>query len=193
MTQYSSVTGILLAGGKSSRMGRCKAELPWEGTTLICHQTKKLRCLGIEDIIISGYAEPVEGGRYAEDVYRQKGPLGGIHGAMKQARHEHCLVLAVDTPLVPLQTLEMLISEHIRSGSAISVLEQSRGIEPLIGVYEKSIVPLCEQILCTQNTAVRELYKLAPPRILRYDGSEELLIDCNTPAEYAKAAAKPNR
>lgn len=190
MTECNGVTGILLAGGKSSRMGRCKAELPWEGATLIKWQTQKLRSLGIEDIIISGYAEPVEEGRYVEDVYRHKGPLGGIHAAMKQARHEHCLVLAVDTPLVPVQTLEMLICEHIRSGSAISVLEQSRGIEPLIGVYEKSLVPLCEQILGAQNTAVRELYKLIAPRVLRYDGSEELLIDCNTPAEYSKAVAK---
>lgn len=189
MTSCNRVTAILLAGGKSSRMGRCKAELPWKDTNLIKHQTDKLRSVGIDDIIISGYTPPVEGTRLAQDLYRDKGPLGGIHSALKIARYEHCLVLAVDTPLVPPETLTMLICEHIKAAASISVLEHSRGIEPLIGVYEKSLFPLCEKILNTEHTAVRELYKLVTPNIIHYDGSAELLIDCNTPADYSKASA----
>lgn len=190
MKKYDCVTAVLLAGGKSSRMGRCKAELPWDKTTLIEFQTEKLRSLGIEDIVISGYSEHVSGARFAADVYKQKGPLCGIHAGLMAAKHEHCLVIAVDTPLVPKETLAMLLDEHIRRSATITVLEQSRGIEPLIGVYEKSVLPLCEAILQTEHTAVRELYKRVLPNVIRYDGSEALLIDCNTPEEYSKACAQ---
>lgn len=187
MTDYGNVSAVLLAGGKSSRMGRCKAELPWSGTTLIKFQTEKLRSLGIEDVVISGYSEPVEGGRFAADVYAQKGPLGGIHSGLKAAKHEHCLVLAVDTPLVPKEALAALLGEHISRGNTITVLEQSRGIEPLMGVYDRSLLSLCEKILETEHTSVRELYKIIPLHTVRYDGDEALLLDCNTPEDYRKA------
>lgn len=50
-------------------MGICKAELDWNGTTLIEHQVNKMRSLGIDDIIISGYPKPVEGTRFVADKY----------------------------------------------------------------------------------------------------------------------------
>ncbi len=189
MTKQNGVTAILLAGGKSSRMGQCKAELKWQGTTLIEYQVEKLRSLGIEDIVISGYANEIKGTRFAEDVYKHKGPLGGIHAGLKAAHNPHCLVLSVDTPLVPTETLAMLIEEHISKGNLISLLEDSRGIEPLIGMYEKKLHPLCDPILKTEQTAVRELYKPAPPKTVRYHGDDEFLVDCNTPEDYRKAYA----
>ena len=51
------ISGIILAGGRSSRMGRDKAALPFGDGTLLSAQTKKLHALGITDILISGYAD----------------------------------------------------------------------------------------------------------------------------------------
>lgn len=189
MTKRNGVSAILLAGGRNSRMGRCKAKLPWMGTTLIEHQLKKLRSLGIEDIVISGYDEPIDGTRFAEDLYKLKGPLGGIHAGLKAAEHEHCLVLAVDTPLVPVETLSMILERHANASAKISILAQSMGIEPLMGVYDKCLVPPCEAILQTENTSIRELYKQYEPQLIRYEGDESLLLDCNTPEDYRKAYA----
>lgn len=184
MTDMSRISAAVLAGGKSSRMGRCKAELPFGDTTLIGHCVSKLRSLGIEDIIISGYEKPVEGARFAADVYAQKGPLGGIHAVLGAARYEHCLVLAVDTPLVPCETLAELTEWHIGHGSDITVLSHGDKTEPLIGVYARRLHGLCDRILCTDRTSVRELYKLAGVSFFKYRGDERLLLNCNTPEEY---------
>lgn len=115
------VSAIILAGGLSSRMGVCKAELPWEGKTLIEHQVQKMLSLGIEDIIISGYPKYIRETRFVADKYLLKGPLGGIHAGLTAAKNPHCLVTCIDTPLVPLETLSELIQTHIRSSNNITV------------------------------------------------------------------------
>ena len=187
MTDMENVSGVILAGGLSSRMGSNKAELPFGGVTLLEHQISKLRCLGIEDIVVAGHVAPLPDIRFAADVFPQKGPLGGIHAGLCAARGEHCLVLSVDTPLLPAELLLALVREHIKAQSSITVLAHGDKIEPLIAVYEKSLAPLAEEILRTDSTSVRELYKRREISQLAYTGDERLLCDCNTPEEYRKA------
>lgn len=189
MAKRENLSALILAGGKSSRMGRCKAELPWNSTTLIEHQTAKLRLLGIDDIVISGYPKPVSGTRCAADIYTGKGPLGGIHAGLLAAKNEHCLVISVDAPFLPLSVLEALISEHTGNGNTVTVLGHGEELEPLVGVYEKSLSTDCERILKTERTSVRKLYELAPLSVLSYDGDETLLFDCDTPEDYRIACA----
>ena len=63
--KYGAVfSAVILSGGKSSRMGSCKAELPWGEKTLVEHQADKIMSLGIGDIMVSGYSKPVAGTRY---------------------------------------------------------------------------------------------------------------------------------
>lgn len=189
MNVIENVSAVILAGGKSSRMGKCKAELDFKGTALIEHQAKKLAALGIEDIMLSGYAKPVAGTRFVPDAYPHKGPLSGIHAALAAARGEHCLVLAVDAPLVPEDTLLELIRVHLARSNNVTVLLHSGKIEPLIGVYARSLHSQCEQILKTDNTSVRELYKFSGVSSFPYIGDERFLLNCNTPEEYKTVCA----
>ena len=182
-----SVTAIILAGGLSSRMGACKAELMWNGSTLIEHQVDKMRELGIEDIIISGYPKPVEGTRFVPDKYPLKGPLGGIHAGLAAAQNSHCLVTGIDTPLVPTKTLSELIQTHIACAGDITVLTHGNMLEPLIGVYEHCLSGIVEEILQGDNTAVRQLLHRVGYNKFVYAGEEKLLCDCNTPEEFASA------
>ena len=184
------VSAIVLAGGLSSRMGSCKAELLWHGIPLIEHQVNKLRSLGIDDIIISGYPKPVEGTRFVADKYLLKGPLGGIHAGLTAAENSHCLVISVDTPLVPAQTLSELIEAHLNGSSNITILSHGNEIEPLMGVYERWLGGIAEQILQGENTSVRVLFKRAGITKFEYGGDIRLLCDCNTPEEYSAACAK---
>ena len=62
------VSAVILAGGRSSRMGRSKAELPFGGGTFLSCQADKLRALGIRDIVVSGYPAPPEGVRCVGDT-----------------------------------------------------------------------------------------------------------------------------
>ena len=111
------ISGIILAGGKSSRMGTSKAELEWKGGTLVRCQAEKLRKIGITDIIIAGYSGYVENSRYVPDIYAGKGPLSGIHSGLLVAENETCFVMGVDIPLLSEQIIIDMINEHIRSSN----------------------------------------------------------------------------
>ncbi len=182
------VSAIVLAGGLSSRMGSCKAELDWNGTSLIEHQVNKLKGVGIDDIIISGYSKPIKGTRFVEDKYPRKGPLSGIHTGLLAAKNSHCLVVAVDTPLIPQETLLALIQAHLGGSRSVTILSHGEKIEPLIGVYERWLSAAVEQILQGDNTSVRVLFERTGISRLEYTGDTSLLCDCNTPAEYEAAS-----
>lgn len=181
---FTDVSAVILAGGRSSRMGTNKAELLWNGSTLIEHQVKKVRSLGIDDVILSGYPKSVGGTRSAADVFPGKGPLAGIHAGLLAAKNPHCLVLSVDVPLVPEETLSSLIRAHLAGQSPITVLAHGALTEPLIGVYERTLIPDAERILLSSGTSVRVLFERAGVFACPYAGDEALLFNCNTPEEY---------
>lgn len=170
-------------------MGKNKAELELRGKTLIEHQVEKLRSLGIDDIIVSGYPKPVEGTRFVADKYLLKGPLGGIQAGLSAAEHPHCLVLSVDAPLVTAETLAELIDTHVNGSANITVVSHGGKIEPLIGMYERWLSTVAEPILQGENTSVRELFRKAGLTEFEYNGDEALLFNCNTPDEYEALSA----
>lgn len=184
------ISAVILAGGRSSRMGSCKAELPWEGKTLVEHQVNKMRELGIKDIMISGYPVPIEGTRFVPDKHPLKGPLGGIHAGLLAAKNPHCLVTGIDTPLVPMDVLSDLIDTHISSSRNITVLSHDGKIEPIMAVYESWLAGIAETILMTDNTSVRVLLNKVGYSKYLFTGDEFLLCDCNTPEELENARAR---
>ena len=175
-------SAILLAGGYSSRMGANKAELPFGGRRMIDWQVQRLRMLGIDDILTAGYAGTVEGGRSVPDLVPHRGPLSGIHAGLSTAACGACLVLSVDAPLVPLPALLTLMTRH-RGGATI--LSHGGRSEPLIGIYDSSLAPLCGELLQGERLSVMRLLDAAGVEILPWEGPDELLANCNTPEEYA--------
>ena len=116
------VSAILLAGGRSSRMGRDKAGLPFQGMTLLEWQVQKLQGLGIKDIMLSGPRREAPGVRVVPDEFPGRGPLSGLHACMKAASYPDCLVLSVDVPLVPLPALTELVRVHRATGGKVTLL-----------------------------------------------------------------------
>ena len=104
--QYSL---LLLAGGKSARMGTSKAELLYEGKTFLQHMLDKAHALGIEKCYISGYTSQQENVQTVWDIYPDRGPLSGIHATMRTMTTPYCLVLPVDAPKLPVEILENLL------------------------------------------------------------------------------------
>ena len=178
-----SFSAVILAGGLSSRMGRDKAELEYKGESFILHQVGLARSLGIDDIIISGYSKPVGLTRFAPDIYPLRGPLGGIHGGLLEARNDSVLVLSVDTPLVTPELLKGLLAHH---KGGITVLEHGGELEPLIGVYDRALLPRCEEMLKGENSSIRRFFMLCGYTAWAYTGDEALLSNCNTPEDYRR-------
>ena len=181
MDYVNRFSAAVLAGGKSTRMGRDKAALRLNGLTLAEHQVQKLQSLGLTDLMLSGWADEIAGARFVPDVLPARGPLGGIHACLGTAKHEAVLFLSVDVPLVPVETLKDLLDAH---QGGITLLSVEGAPQPLIGVYDCSLRAAAEEILQSDNTAVRRLFALCPPRLVPFEGSADLIRNCNTPEDY---------
>ena len=181
--QIGRFSAAVLAGGLSSRMGRDKASLPFDGTTLLAFQVEKLRAFGIEDIMISGSEQQIPGTRPIPDVNPRKGPLGGIHACLAAAKGSAVLFLGVDTPLIPLKALRTLLLAH---ENGVTLLQHGNRTEPLFGVYDCALAPLCEEILRTEHTGVWQLLNRTTVKTLSFDEDETVFTNGNTPEEYAR-------
>ena len=181
------MTGILLAGGRSSRMGRDKAGLLLEGSSLLDCQVRKLRRLGCREILISGQPGLAPPGLCAvPDRYPGCGPLGGLHAGLSAASCSKCLILAVDIPLAPVQTLYQLSRAHT---SGVTLLTHGQRWEPLIAVYDRALGERIPALLSNGGAPVRQLLAQTRTAPFRYLGPEEFLENCNTPQAYEKICA----
>ena len=179
-----TTSAVILAGGASSRMGRCKAELDFHGETLLSHTINKLRSLGLRDIVISGARTDAESVRTVPDIYPGRGPLGGIHAALLAIQNPAAMVLAVDTPLLPVSLLRELIEAH-RGG--ITLLTHGELIEPLIGIYDRAVARDCEALLRGDSSSLRRLIGSLGYTAYPFNGDAAVLSNCNTPEEYLRA------
>lgn len=176
---------ILLAGGKSSRMGRDKASLPFFGTTLLELQLDKARLLGADDILVSGAHSVPEGVRTVTDVYPDRGPLGGLHACLREAKHPRCIVLGVDMPLLPPCELRSLAHDHANTGAEITLAVHNDRWEPIAGVYTSSLSERIAPMIAFSGAPVRALIQKSDCRFRQSLLSEEFWINCNTPEIYA--------
>ena len=181
MDYVNRFSAAVLAGGRSTRMGSDKAGLLFRGMTLAAHQAEKLKALGLTDLMLSGWRQEIPGARSVPDELPARGPLGGIHACLGAAEHDAVLFLSVDVPLVPVETLRALLDAHT---GGITLLSVDGAPQPLIGVYDRSLRAPAAEILGSENTAVRRLFEISQPRLVVYDGSPDLIRNCNTPADY---------
>jgi molybdopterin-guanine dinucleotide biosynthesis protein A len=130
-----SLVGFVVAGGRSRRMGRDKALLPWGETDLLGHAMSRLRVVTGDVRILCGskprYLD--RGTRVVTDQIPDAGPLAGVLTGLAESGGHPGLFLAVDLPLVPPSLLARL-AELGESWDAV-VPVSPRGPEPLCAVY----------------------------------------------------------
>lgn len=145
---FTQVSLIILAGGKSLRMGTNKAHLPWDAMRFIDVLVEKGKQLGFGEIILSGYTGTIDGSRTVPDLLANRGPLGGVYTSLLRATFDNGLIIPVDCPGIPLTTMAALVELHMANKSEITLLKHGRRLEPLIGVYQtdfhKKIYPVIQ-------------------------------------------------
>lgn len=159
-------TAALLAGGQSSRMGREKALLEIDGTTLWQLQYKKLEKLaGVAgEVLISAREEIAEkiGLPIITDRIAGLGPLGGLEGVLSVASYERVVVLGVDMPRMTSDYLQSLLEE---SREGCGVVPQINGyFEGLAAVYPRSLLPLVREVLAGDDHSMQSLHRLGLER-----------------------------
>lgn len=169
------MNGVVLAGGRSSRMGTEKALLPAHegGRTLLARQAGLLDAVGVGTVFLSLRRDlapdPAGTQPILHDPSRDgRGPLGGIVAAMRMAPGEHLLVLAVDMPFVEPSFLRAILA---RATPASGVAPRVSGMwEPLCAVYPPHALARAEALLERQGSPSELLATLsADGRLRAYD------------------------
>lgn len=137
--QDQNLSMVILAGGRSRRMGTDKSDLVYQDKTFLDIQIEKGERLGIDDILISGYRGSIRTGQVVRDRLPGRGPLGGLEACFRRALHGRCLVMSVDTPLVTVHELQALIWQDRQSSSAVTILRHGEKEEPLLGIYSTQL------------------------------------------------------
>lgn len=183
----------ILCGGKSRRMGRNKAELEWNGATLLAHLASSMlkddRKLYLSVADAGSLAEPFR--PYAvEDGWKDCGPLGGIASVLNAADTEAVFFCAVDMPYVSLQTVEYLEQCLTEEDDGVCFVDGER-MHPLCAIYRKRFTPVIEKQLASGDYRMRKLAANDRIRKVPFDPGilcEKTLWNLNTPDDYAKAA-----
>jgi molybdopterin-guanine dinucleotide biosynthesis protein A len=148
-------SAVILAGGKSSRMGRDKAWLDVDGQPLLGRQIQLARESGAAEIFISGHADmdyAAFGCRVLWDKFAGAGPLAGIERALDAATLPLLLVLAVDLPEMNLEFLRCMGAGCAENIGAIPRVNGN--LEPLAAFYPKASHSLAETLLRNHRNAV---------------------------------------
>ncbi len=187
------VSAIILGGGKSSRMGRPKALLLFDGEPLIVHIVRTLKRLFADIVIVAapGQELPALPVTLVRDEVAYQGPVGGIYYGLKAASREVGFVTSCDVPFLSLPLISFFISQ-IADYDVVVPYWQER-LQPLHAVYRRSVAPLLQEQLERGELRPISLYKKVRTRevhedeIRGFDPDGMSFLNMNTPEDYQAA------
>ena len=189
----SSVAGIILAGGRNSRMGGAdKAFLTVGGRTVFERTFDTLTACFPQVIVVSNDPQKYRGFdvQVVADEFPRQGPLAGIHAGLGRIDSPYAFVVACDMPFLQPAPIRFLVS-HLNSQDAV-IPEWDGDIEPLHGIYGAHLRPVISEALRTGTRAIRDLLprlrvQFIPEHLMRrVQGAEESFRNVNTPEEAAR-------
>lgn len=134
------ITGIILAGGRSSRMGTDKGLVLLNNIPMIAHVIQSVKNAGISDIIIVANNPEYKklGFPVFPDIVENKGPLGGIYTGLMKSITSKNLILSCDIPFINNAVIRKLIELH--EENLVSVVKYDDKVHNLIGMYENALL-----------------------------------------------------
>lgn len=172
MVGRKKATAIILAGGKSSRMGQDKALLPIGNIPLIQHIINQLQ--GHFDELIIGANNPqlyaFTGLKVVPDLERDKGPLMGIYSCLLASSNEVNFITAGDIPEMNIMLIHSMISLASDYDIVVPVTE-SGYYEPLFAIYQKRMHKKAQQLLNGNNRRIIDLINGANIKTVDFKGS----------------------
>lgn len=180
----NKISFVILAGGKSSRMGRDKLELKFDGISFLDILIGKANELQSAQIIVAGKASNRQGVLSVPDEITGRGPLGGIHAGLKAARYPYCFVISGDVPQISISTIRALAGTHSTGRNAITLLQHGGRIEPLIGMYNTNLHESIKETIT--EAAVPVFAYLDKTGFATYDfkGNDREVYNINTLQDY---------
>ena len=180
------ITGVILAGGKNSRMGTDKGLLMIEGKKIIERIIDAMKTVVDEIIIISnGDHYNNLGYKVYSDIIKECGPMGGIHTAFSFSNTEKNLVVSCDMPFLDSETLKIIVGNA--NECEIAIPEHNGMTEPLCAVYSTVCRNKFSQLLGSGEWKLRDSLKCFNVKKILFDNeseAEKTFSNINTKEEY---------
>lgn len=181
------MTGIILAGGKNSRMGTNKAFLKIDGIRLIDNILAVYQKIFSEIIIVTN--DPLSYTEFSEtliitDIYKEKGALGGIYTGLFYATYDYSFVAACDMPFLNEDFIIYLTGQVGKHD--IIVPELSEGFQPLHAIYSRNCLSHIKKLLSADKLKIAGFYKevrllsIPEEKIKPFDKDGRLFLNINT-------------
>ncbi len=184
------VSAVVLAGGKSSRMGVNKAFLELEGRPLIDQIVETLQEVFAEVIVVAN--EPLLylhlPTAIVTDIYKDKGSLGGLYTGLFHASYDYAFVVPCDMPFLNRKFIEYMID--CIGPHQIVVPRPLDGLQPLHALYSRKTLPPMARMLDNDKLKIIDLYQLVKPLtipaevISSFDRQGRMFFNMNSPDDF---------
>lgn len=184
MVDKKDITGIVLAGGKSSRMGTDKGFLIFKDKPFVQYSIDALKPLVSEIIIVSDHPDyDIFGYKRINDITKDSGPVAGIVSGLEASATPYNLILSCDIPLINSDILKQLI-EGIDDTSEIIQTESNGKTMPLIALYRKHVTSTFNTFLKSDERRLRVAIKACRTKNIILDKQHEICtMNVNTQNE----------
>jgi len=187
-----AMTGVILAGGKNSRMGTNKAFLRVESERLIDKNIRLLK--DVFDHLLIVASDPREylhlDAAIATDIYAEKGALGGLYTGLFFAPTPHAFVAACDMPFLNSRFIEYMAQST--DGFDIVVPHPPDGFQPLCAIYSRSCLPAIKNLIDKNRLQIKGFYpghkilEIPSDMLKSFDPDDTMFANLNTPADLQK-------
>ena len=189
---YSPITGVVLSGGKSLRMGENKAFIKIDGTPMIDRICALFQTFLKETIIVTNQREPYLylKAKVFEDLIPDTGALGGLYTGLFYSSFPYSFVVACDMPYLNVQLITYLINQIERVDAVVPQTDD--GLQPLHAVYSKSCIEAIQQTLQEGKKRITDFFPLIRVKtvkthdLLPFDPQLESFINLNRPDDVTR-------
>jgi molybdopterin-guanine dinucleotide biosynthesis protein A len=164
---------IILAGGKSSRMGEDKGLMTLFGKPMITYVIDAVKEVSTNITIITNNKKyAIFGYPLVKDVIPEKGPLGGIYSGLKASPYEYNIVLSCDIPYIKPALLKYLLLQSEEFD--ITIAKHLDRFHPLIGIYSKNCLPVISSNLVKGKLKLTALFDELDTNVIETDEFDEI-------------------
>ena len=192
----SKLTAIVLAGGKSSRMGQDKALIPIQGVPLLQRVCGIAQSCADAVYVVTPWPERYQdlllpGCQFIREVPLPKeslahGPLVGFSQGLAEVQTEWVLLLACDLPRLQVEVLQDWVTrlDSVGDNAIAALADHPKGWEPLCGFYRRCCLPQLLEFINQGGRSFQQWLRQYPVEVLPL-AEPEMLFNCNTPQDLA--------